>query len=311
MFRTLKNQSHLLERIRKLDVYRTFGTFVPFVPIEQMTPVMWAFLFSLGIHAALLSLHFEVPEHLNRLFQNSNLPLILVNVRLKADPNIHAQAIAQTNLIGGGEDNTGRLRSPLPSARRSVDAQDSEDLDRQETNIKSLEAEQSKLLALVRTQLSNLSATQPNLANPDQDSKRQRLLQMLAEIEARIEQNNKRPHKRYFSPSTRQSEFAIYYDQMRKKIETFGTQHFPSFRGHKIYGALTMVVTINSSGQILSVQVLESSGQVELDRRAQAIVMSSGPFAAFSPELIAKADQLALVSKFSFTENGTLNTELK
>jgi len=314
VFRELKTKSQSIQTTRGFKTIESFGAsrpFIHFFHIEQVTPVMWAFLLSIVIHATLLSLRFEVPEHLNRLFQNNNLPLILVNVRLKADSNLHAQALAQTNLTGGGDDNLGRLRSPLPSARKSVEAADSEDLERQETTLKSLEAEQAKLLTQVKAQLANLSTAQPHVSSPEQESKRQRLLQMLAEIEARIEQTNKRPHKRYFSPSTRQSEFAVYYDQMRQKIETFGTQHFPIFKGRKIYGSLTMVVNVNSLGQILSVQILESSGQIELDRRAQAIVMSSGPFPAFSPELIAKADQLALISKFSFTENGTLNTELK
>jgi protein TonB len=70
-----------------------------------------------------------------------------------------------------------------------------------------------------------------------------------------------------------------------------------------------MTVIINSRGQVLSAQVLESSGHIDLDRRAQAIVMSSGPFAAFTPALLAKADQLALVSRFSFKENGVLDAE--
>ena len=279
--------------------------------LQHLNAITWAFMGSLVIHATLLSLHFNIPEKLDRVFQNNNLPLILVNVRLKAETNTHAQAIAQSNLSGGGEDSTGRMSSPLLSARRTVDAQDAEDLERQESALKSLQAEQSRLLTQIKTQLASLGPVQPHPLSPDQESKRQRLLQMLAEIEARIDQTNKRPHKRYFSPSTRQSEFALYYDEMRQKIENYGTQNFPSLQGRRLYGSLTMVVTVNAIGQVLSVQVLEGSGKPELDRRAQAIVMSSGPFAAFGPALLSKADQVALVSKFTFTESGTLNTESK
>ncbi len=279
--------------------------------LQHLNAITWAFMGSLVIHATLLSLHFNIPEKLDRVFQNNNLPLILVNVRLKAETNTHAQAIAQSNLNGGGEDSTGRMSSPLLSARRTVDAADAEDLERQESALKSLQAEQSRLLTQIKTQLASLGPVQPHPLSPDQESKRQRLLQMLAEIEARIDQTNKRPHKRYFSPSTRQSEFALYYDEMRQKIENYGTQNFPSLQGRRLYGSLTMVVTVNAIGQVLSVQVLEGSGKPELDRRAQAIVMSSGPFAAFGPALLSKADQVALVSKFTFTESGTLNTESK
>lgn len=280
-----------------------------FESMQNLSPIAWAFIASLCIHSVVLSLRLQASEQIERLFQNNNLPLILVNVRLKAETNTRAQAVAQTNLSGGGEDNSGRLRSPLPSARKNAEAQDNEDLQLQESSLKSLEAEQAKLLAQVRAQISKLSPTQPLALSAEQESKRQRLIQMLAEIEDRIEQNNKRPHTRYFSPSTRESEFAVYYDQMRQKIESYGTQHFPTVSGRKIYGALTMTVIINSRGQVLSAQVLESSGHIDLDRRAQAIVMSSGPFAAFTPALLAKADQLALVSRFSFKENGVLDAE--
>ena len=280
--------------------------------LRLATPLSLALICSVGLHAILLSLHFEVPERVDRLFQNNHLPLILVNIRLKANTNEHAQAVAQTNLTGGGEDNSSRLRSPLASATKTVETQDSEDiaqrLERQEAELKSLEAEQTKLLAQAREQLASLNTDQSHPLTPDLESKRQRLLQMLAEIDARIEQSNKRPHKRYFSPSTRESDFAVYYDQMRQRIESFGTKHFPTYQGRKLYGSLIITVTVNASGQVVSVDVVEGSGQSELDRRAKAIVMSSGPFPIFTASLSSKAEQIALISKFSFTESGALGT---
>ena len=303
MLNALNNQNHFAHQLKS-----SIAATAVFLRLDNAGALTWAFIASITLHATLLSLHFDVPARVDRLFQNNNLPMILVNVRLKANTNTRALAISQTNLTGGGEDNSGRMRSPLPSAYRTVEAQDTEDLERQESALKSLESEQSKLLAQVRSQIASLTPTQAHPLSADQESKRQRLLQRLAEIESRIEQSNKRPHIRYFSPSTRESEFAIYYAHMRQKIESFGTQHFPTYLGRKIYGSLTMIVNVNAVGQVLSVQLIESSGQPELDRRAQAIVLSSGPFNAFPPSLHAKADQLALISKFSFTENGTLET---
>ena len=41
---------------------------------------------------------------------------------------------------------------------------------------------------------------------------------------------------------------------------------------------------------------------------AEAIAVSSGPFGHFGPALRAKADQIAIVSKFRFTREQTLET---
>ncbi len=263
------------------------------------------------LHGVLLSIKFQVPERFDRFVQNTEFPLILVNIRLKADENLKAQAVAQTNLDGGGEEQSGRMSSPLQNSARTVESADSEDVYRDEAEIKALAVQQNKLLAQVRLQVAELNLTQPDPTNLEQESKRRRLLKLMAEIEAKVELTNKRPHKRFFSPSTKESAFALYFDEMKRKIESYGTRNFPSTGGVKLYGALTMAVTVNSLGQILSVEVIEGSGFSTLDRRAQAIVFSSGPFSIFSHDLSAKADQISLISKFTFSPDGTLNTEIQ
>ena len=74
---------------------------------------------------------------------------------------------------------------------------------------------------------------------------------MLAEIEKRINEGNARPKKRYISPATRKEEYAVYYDELRRKIEQKGTTNFPQQDGKKLYGELTMVLTVNANGQVL------------------------------------------------------------
>ena len=49
---------------------------------------------------------------------------------------------------------------------------------------------------------------------------------------------------------------------------------------------------------LLGTEVVQSSGNPQLDHRAEAIARSSGPFEPFSPAMRAKADQLAVVSRF-------------
>ena len=78
----------------------------------------------------------------------------------------------------------------------------------------------------------------------------------------------------------------------------------------KLYGELTMVVTINHDGRVLDAEVAETSGNIVLDRRAQSIARAAGPFGPFSEAMRRKADQIVVVSRFRFTHDDTLETKL-
>ena len=153
-----------------------------------------------------------------------------------------------------------------------------------------------------------LSANDP--ARTEREEKRKQLSKILAEIEKRINDENAKPKKRYISPSTREELYAVYYDSLRRKIEDKGTVNFPEQAGKKIYGELTMIVTVNFDGRILTTEVVQTSGNLTLDRRAQAIVKGTGPFDRFTGPMRAKADQIVLVSRFRFTRDETLETRL-
>ena len=62
-----------------------------------------ALFISFAIHGALLTLRIAAPERFDRLFSDAPLDVILVNTRAKADAPDKAQALAQTQLAGGGE----------------------------------------------------------------------------------------------------------------------------------------------------------------------------------------------------------------
>jgi protein TonB len=102
----------------------------------------------------------------------------------------------------------------------------------------------------------------------------------------------------------------VYYDELRRKIEDNGTVNFPEQAGKKLYGTLTMIVTVNFDGRILDTEVVETSGNLTLDRRAQSIVRATGPFGRFSDAMRRKADQIVVVSRFKFTRDDALETKL-
>ena len=112
-------------------------------------------------------------------------------------------------------------------------------------------------------------------------------------------------------PATQEAVYAVYYEALRRKVEDKGTQNFPEQDGHKLYGELIMVITVNHDGRVLDTEVVQGSGNRLLDRRAEAIARAAGPFGHFGPAIRARADQLAMVSRFKFTRDQTLETEVR
>ena len=136
-------------------------------------------------------------------------------------------------------------------------------------------------------------------------------MKLLAEIEKRINQENARPKKRYISPATREEAYAVYYSALRSKVEDKGTENFPEQGGRKLYGELTMIVTVNHDGRVLATEIVQGSGNRALDRQAEAIARAAGPFGHFNAEMRRQADQIAMVARFKFTRDQTLETNLE
>lgn len=273
----------------------------------------WALAISLGIHAALLTLRFAAPETFKRVFEDAPMEVILVNARSQEKTD-SPQALAQASLAGGGK-NAGHLiaTSPLPPALQSEDGQDVSDL---QQKIEALKVQQFKLLTQLRQELVNLSQDASGEAEKSpnkqaREERRQQLSRQLAQIEKSVQDINNAPRKRYISPATREVAYALYYDKLRRAIETNGTQNFPEVAGQKIYGALTMILTVDSQGQLIEAEIARSSGKPLLDSRALAIARNTAPFDAFSAKMRKSADQIVVVSRFRFSRDETLKTVIQ
>jgi len=265
-------------------------------------------LVSVLVHAVLLSVRLVPELRLDRLFQIDQLEIILVNALSNAKAPDQAQALAQTHLQGGGEAEEGRSKSPLARSARTQTGK--EDQGQSEQKLQQLRVQQQQFIAQIRNELDRMPVPLPGQAATPADRQRQLMLKQLAELEKRIQIENAKPRTRFVGPSTREVAYAQYYDAVRNRIETHGTRNFPTVNGRKLYGALTMIITIDVRGRILRIEVAQSSGQPALDRLAMAIVQHSGPFAPFDARLKRHADQLALVSRFNFTREGQLNTQV-
>jgi periplasmic protein TonB len=281
------------------------------VNLKSLSTLQIALGASLVLHAAVLTLRIVDPEGFNRVFQDTPLEVVLVNARSNERPD-RAQAIAQSNLAGGGEAEKGRATSPLPPSALTSIGDAAED---EQQKIEQMQEQQMLMLAQIKRTLAAMPPSDPKLArnNPQaaaREDKRRHLVKMLAEIEKRINEENARPKKRYISPSTREEVYAIYYDTLRRKIEDRGTHNFPELAGRKLYGELTMAITVNHDGRIVDTEVVQTSGNHVLDRRATTIARAAGPFGKFNSALRQKADLLVMVALFKFTRDDTLETKL-
>jgi protein TonB len=268
-----------------------------------------AIIVSVAVHAALLTVRFVDPDRFNRMFQDTPLEVILVNAKT-TERAVLAQAIAQANLAGGGEAAAGRATSPLPPAA-VIETGDS--LEAARKQIERMQEEQQQLLAQIRREIALLPPPDPSrdAGTPEEkarEERRRQLLQLLAEIEKRVNEENARPKKRYISPATREADYAIYYDTLRRKIEDRGTRDFPEQNGRKLYGELTMNITVDANGRVVEADIVRRSTSRLLDRRALAIVRAAAPFGPFTADMRKQADQIVVTSRFRFTRDEGLET---
>ncbi len=268
-------------------------------------------LVSLALHGAVLTLRIVSPQQFDRIFADNALEVVLVNARSEVPP-VEAQAVAQASLAGGGDAAQGMASTMMANAPSSQDGDltaTAADATRQ-----NLQQQQNLLLSRVKQQLAALTEAQARSnqtaeQRAEQEKKRREMVNLLAKIENRINAENARPRKRFLSPAVKEASYALYYDTMRQAIEAQGDAHFPEKGGQKLYGSLTMVLTVDARGVVLEAEVVKHSGNPDLDRRAQAIARTAGPFGPFTPEMRKTVDQLVLVSRFTFTKDATLQTK--
>ena len=269
---------------------------------------------SIALHAALLALRFADPQRFSRVFRDAPLEVILVNAKSNDKPEL-AKVIAQASLAGGGTLEAGRATSPLPTSALVKAGDAAEDAQHQGEALPPRTERPDQLLvqtektpATVPPPESSAAAISP--AQTAEEEKSRQLSRLMAEIEKRVNDDNARPKKRYVSPATREEAYAVYYDALRRKIEDSGTMNFPVMAGKKLYGELTMTMTVNFDGSVLETEIVQSSGNPMLDRRARNIVEGAAPFPQFSDAMRRKADQIVVVSHFNFTRDNSLETRL-
>ncbi len=273
---------------------------------------------SLVAHVVFFAIRFTPPASPRALSFDSRLPVILVNARSHTEP-LHAEALAQASLDGGGDAEAGRVRSPLPDLAQS---EEGSRLEAQRRRVAELEGRQQQLLQMLARQ----SADTANATAPSQSAARERredepapsIARRQAEIARDIADYQARPLKMSFSPRSREVPFALYYTALQKKIEQTGTLHFPQSGGARIYGELIMTIPLRQDGFLYEgdggPRINRSSGNPALDAAALAIVRRAAPFGRLPSALARDRNEprervWEVVSRFSFTREQRLETQ--
>lgn len=276
--------------------------------VRALTTFQKAIAVSLVLHAGLLTVRFVDPTALDRIFQPPILEVVMLNAPGHSKP-VKSQLLAQTSMEGGGNVLAGHATEALlvDAAAPGLEFQNQ----LAANPIEAMRQQQNVLLAQVRDQLSALQNSAESSADSSkamqQEERQRRLVQQIAALEKDVATENARPRKRFFSPTTREAVFAAYFTELRRAIEKQGTLDFPQRDGEKIFGELTMAITVDAAGRVVATSLARSSGDALLDHHAENIVRRAAPYGAFSAAIRATADQLVFVARFRFvhTEDRT------
>lgn len=240
------------------------------------------------------------------------LQVVLVNSKSKSKP-LNASALAQHNLDAGGntvEDR--RAKSPLPAIRDDLQLTPEQRTKR----VAALEAETKRMLTKLK---SNYTAVQQELKKQKNntasngDELVQRALEMVR-LEAQINKNwdayQKMPRRKFIGARTQEYRFAQYIEDWRVKVERIGNLNYPEqARQQKVFGFLTLSVSIRADGSVESVEVSKSSGQRILDAAAMRIVKLAAPYSPLPPNITRDVDILTITRTWTFTSSDRLESE--
>lgn len=261
-------------------------------------------------HALLLALHFTREPGGVKRHEDKGLQVVLVNARHSKAPR-DAQALAQANLDGGGEqaDQKHMPTSPLPpqNAVRDGDA-----LVEASQRQRQLEARQRELLALARDGKTRVAAerARQSAETPADTAPVERGLDLakaaaIARQEAVVDRMLKdyasRPRKGFISPRTREHKLAMYGEAFRLKLERVGEVNFPRGVQGALYGSVMVVVEIRPDGSLESAEVVRPSPNPKLNEAALRIVRLAAPYAKIPDELRKDYDILVLPRTMNFT----------
>lgn len=160
--------------------------------------------------------------------------------------------------------------------------------------------------------------TQDNQTKPDtvtvkqQEStaKNTQAARLIQEISNIIEHQIERPKVKYMNSSTKEFVPARYMREWINRVERIGNLNYPDqARREKLSGTLILDVAINAKGELLNIDLRQSSGHQVLDDAARRIVKLAAPYAPFPAKLKQEADVIHITRSWEFINNSQFKTQ--
>lgn len=131
----------------------------------------------------------------------------------------------------------------------------------------------------------------------------QRLLDEISQLNKVIEESERIGFLGVFDvhPAYRQ-----YQEYWQSYVSQFGTEHYPqSLVAQKLSGSLELDISIDQKGVVRGIDILRSSGNVEIDNAAIEIAMLASPYAPLPGGIAKDIDILHIIRTWEFN-NETL-----
>ena len=132
------------------------------------------------------------------------------------------------------------------------------------------------------------------------------LVQSVAEFAAASteEEETEKQIRRISDEGTSSIEETFYLRSWLRKVRRIGQLNYPREAAEqKLYGTLSLYVSIAPDGSLVETRVLESSGHEILDKAAENIVKLAAPFAPFPASMRQDTDLLEIVRDWEFRKS--------
>ena len=271
-------------------------------------------LFSICLHALVLfGISLVVPDWKNIPIVSQPLEVVLVNSKSGNRPNA-ATAYAQSNLDGGGNtEDDKRAKTPFPvlgNGKRFTPEQVAQHLRQLEQESKRLLARNKSNYSVAENKTQKQQRENSGFEGHDLVQRSLEIARLEAQINKSMDMYEKMPKRKHIGARTQEYRFAQYVEDWRAKVERIGNLNYPEMaRREKIFGKLTLTVSIRADGSVESIEVDRPSGQRILDASAVRIVKLSAPFAPFPPDIRKDTDIISITRTWIFTSTDKLESE--
>ncbi|ANO50358.1 hypothetical protein BA177_03230 [Woeseia oceani] len=256
----------------------------------------------------------------NAVFDSPPADSVSLEVTIVADPDRsferddNAAYLAQASQEGGG--NTDESNRPAAPAKSNVPVNNIGDLDgRDLRDTTRHQASADQLLTSNSRQQRQVSDSPRD--DPEADDARAAYLEagvettlpLPQEQEASFLVRDQNRERVILSADTRESSIAGYVDRWKRKIELVGSKYIPEQAGlNGLTGSPTLEVTIEASGQLAEVIIVQSSGSRALDQAALNILRRAAPFDPFPEAVRLDYPQLNFLYKWRFSGSNAATT---